>query len=49
MSISPAVEERSSDLAESDLAALADTTEFPSLNERPVTTGTTETQRLTEI
>ena len=49
MSISPAVEERSSDLAESDLAALADTLEFPSLNERPVTTGTTETQRLTEI
>lgn len=49
MSISPAVEERSPDLAESDLAALADTLEFPSLNERPVTTGTTETQRLTEI
>lgn len=49
MSISPAVEERSPDLAESDLAALADTPEFPSLNERPVTTGTTETQRLTEI
>lgn len=49
MSISPAVEERSSDLAESDIAALADTLEFPSLNERPVTTGNSETQRLTEI
>ncbi|MDU7449023.1 MULTISPECIES: hypothetical protein [Enterobacter] len=49
MSISPAVEERSSDLVESDIAALADTLEFPSLNERPVTAGTTETQRLTEI
>ncbi|HAU3361666.1 TPA: hypothetical protein JDL67_004454 [Salmonella enterica subsp. salamae] len=49
MSISPAVEERSSDLAESDIAALAETLEFPSLNERPVTTGNTETQRLTEI
>lgn len=49
MSISPPVEERSSDLAESDIAALADTLGFPSLNERPVTTGTTETQRLTEI
>ncbi|ECE5745340.1 hypothetical protein DK749_21845 [Salmonella enterica subsp. salamae] len=49
MSISPAVEERSSDLAESDIAALADTLEFPSLNERPVTTGNTETQRWTEI
>ncbi|HIF3244292.1 TPA: hypothetical protein ACXZU9_004462 [Salmonella enterica] len=49
MSISPAVEERSSDLAESDIAALAETLEFPSLNEHPVTTGNTETQRLTEI
>lgn len=49
MNISPATEERSSDLAESDISALADTLEFPSLNERPVTTGTTETQRLTEI
>lgn len=49
MSISPAVEERSSDLAESDIAALAETLEFPSLNERPVTTGNTETQRWTEI
>ena len=49
MNISPATEERSSDLAESDISALANTLEFPSLNERPVTTGTTEMQRLTEI
>ncbi|HCB3587217.1 TPA: hypothetical protein R4Y77_002674 [Citrobacter koseri] len=49
MSISSATEERSSDLVESDIAALADTLEFLPIDERPVITGTTETQRLTEI
>ncbi|MDE9533909.1 hypothetical protein [Xenorhabdus bovienii] len=49
MSISPATEDRSSDLAESDIAALAGNPEFPPVNKRPAPTGTPETQRVTEI
>lgn len=49
MSISSAAEERSSGLAGNDFAALAGTLEFPPVNEHPVSAGSSETQRLTEI
>ncbi|EHD23192.1 MULTISPECIES: hypothetical protein [Brenneria] len=48
-SISPATEDRSLDLVESDIAALVGTPRFPPVNERPAPTGTSDTQRLLEI